>query len=66
MKKKREGGRQAQKEAERESISAWSTHCLMFCSSATNKGSKSSAESTPAVIHTLLDVETRKKKKKVG
>lgn len=63
---KKEGGRVGgrQKKAERESVSAWSTHCLMLCSSATDKGSKSSTESTSAVIHTPLDAEPREKGKK--
>lgn len=59
--KKRKGGREREKkEPERESVSAQSTHCLTFCSSATNKGSKSCTDSTPAVIPTLFDVEPRK------
>lgn len=56
--KRREGGRE--KEPGRESVSAQSTHCLMFCSSATNEESKSSTDGTPAVIPTLFDVEPRK------
>lgn len=50
------------KEPERESVSAQSTHCLMFCSSATNKGSSSSPDITPAVIPTLFDVEPREER----
>lgn len=56
------GGRERKKkEQERESVSVQSTHCLMFCSSARNKESKSCPDSTPAVIPTPFDVEPRKK-----
>lgn len=57
--KRRERERGEKKEQERESVSVQSTHCLMFCSSARNKESKS--DSTPAVIPTPFDVEPRKK-----
>lgn len=60
----KKGGRErerAKKEQERESVSVQSTHCLMFCSSARNKESKSCPDSTPAVIPTPFDVEPRKK-----
>lgn len=59
--KRRERERGKKKEQERESVSVQSTHCLMFCSSARNKESKSCPDSTPAVIPTPFDVEPRKK-----
>lgn len=62
-KKKRKGGRQREKKKIGEGeASAQSTHCLMFCSSATNKGSNSSLDSTPAVIPPLFDVEPREER----
>lgn len=59
---KKEGGRQREKKIGEGEASAQSTHCLMFCSSATNKGSNSSLDSTPAVIPPLFDVEPREER----
>lgn len=61
---KKEEGREAEGEKKigEGEASAQSTHCLMFCSSATNKGSNSSLDSTPAVIPPLFDVEPREER----
>lgn len=50
------GEREEKKELGSESVSAQFTHCLMFCSSARSRESKSCTDSTS----TLFDVEPRK------